>query len=79
MREKNDGECIPLVLSTSVTFLRESGRNNRQRLTDYLVRCFSIFGAFNTCVFEARCSLLKIHTVYLIRNLPSHYFIVSFD
>ena len=79
MREKNDGECIPLVLSTSVTFLRESGRNHRQRLTDYLVRCFSIFLAFNKCVFEARCSLLKIQTVYLIRNLPSHYFIVSFD
>ena len=79
MREKNDGECIPLVLSTSVTFLRESGRSHRQSLTDYLVRCFSIFLAFNTCVFEARCRLLKIQTVYSIRNLLSHNFIVSFD
>ena len=46
MRQINDGECIPLVLSTSVTFLRESGRNHSQRLPDYLVHCFSMFLAF---------------------------------
>ena len=41
MKEKNHGECIPLVLSTSVTFLRESGRNHRLILPDYFVHCFN--------------------------------------